>query len=442
MLLSSELIAQRYMKSLNLETNNTVPAWDNAMTRLISLEDIMLGNADDFDNGVKQYPIRHCLTHGTQAVLMVFVSLVLNRVRETGATPEGFSALVKSALYNPSLGGLHALVSKAAQEGVFAFLTEVDEFWAQEHRGSGPLQALGQLRNQLEHPKDMSREQVLGKATSLVQSLPGLLREPRIICGDSGRVFWQRSAEQYPLWPVMSFSNTGRLLAGEMDAAGELGFAEPQPEATRAWQGLWSEVRRRDTALDAPTPEEFMQRIQAAEDTIADSPSPWWLGKIWDGKGSALLVQPGEANAVPWNILAQDAATAVLSIIPDSEQSVPEAIAGRLGLKTPPGPQDLLALLPPGHRLLLQVCFPNSMPRHVLQGLLWLADLHEQSHGDRIRLIVVLDIGQVELVWAKHWDRLPDSLDDLLLPAPRSRHADLRKYYWLAERPRRLFGML
>jgi hypothetical protein len=398
-----------------------------------SLADILNGRHLP-EGGEDNQGIKYCLNSGAQEVLLLLMVAAIGRMESGNRVPAGMSALIMNNLDRPALGGLQSFFVKSHQEGLFGEDAALAEQGELEKRGKGLLGQLVRLRNELEHPKELSREQILDQGSALLQEIPPFFTSCKVHFPGDGATPFLEAGSNHDLAPMILRSSRGTITCAEFQPGTGFHFPENAVALAPEWKEIWDRLRDRDPALTEPTWPEIVRRI-----TPDSRPRqiPWWSGKAGLGKESGMLIEPCEAAETIWELESAGPALATIDLQLGDGITIPEALAKSLRLKHPLTAQQLSSLLAEGDVCRICADARGLEDRDILQHLYWAADLHELEAAGKLMVFLTITAEQLDQVWESHWDRLPDQLDQIFRKSPGGGKTDLARVFWPRKKPRR-----
>ena len=354
--------------------------------------------------------------------------------------PPGLTGRFEAAFSQPTPGKLNEFIGWCSQilpeETAPCLRTSMIE----QNKGSSWLKTMTSFRNQWAHPKDESRVTILEKVQGLLQSIPDVLLQPRLEVSNVGEVVWREEESAVVLAPFIRPIADTICFVTERASDGEWRFNSSTDHASQIFAGFWFNQRIRDPQLLDPTADEVLAKTKKHGGPF-DREFPWWSPKLLAGNAPGFIAEtiPPVANSSDSKIDADG--PLALEIELESGATVNELISAALGLAGPPSNEELMKWCDQTKQLIVLARGENLSPRDLLQVLYWLADIRDRSLSPKLKLVISRSSDQLEADQEVLWDRLPDNLDSILQPPPKSKRAGLQDYLWPADQPKRLFGL-
>ena len=368
-------------------------------------------------------------------LLCAAVGVLTCAIARQPAIPAGMAGRLTAGLHQPSSGGLRDLGRYLAEQAaLLPAVRGLAGFMLIESADDGWLGKTVILRNRIAH--DPASDAIRAELATHLQRAPDLDRIGRIIRTEvDGRVCWVEGEERCPLDPV--FIERDGFLSWWSRVDRDTGEATRSDGETLGptFSAFWRDLRRRDPALEDPTPDDF--RAKALDHIVpaaADAPVWWAVGAIRRRGPDRFLVEPDVLDAAIPGCELRLVLDAGDSASPDMGRS----LADLLGLAKRPGVAELASLASARSGITMLAIEAENLPsRGFLRLLEWLTDLADIRSKDLPgRLVILVGRPASRLVEDDEilFERLPSGIEQTLRLKPHATHLRLIDFQWLLQR--------
>jgi hypothetical protein len=381
--------------------------------------------------------IRWLFQFGLQKMLLYQIGVhVAAAVHHKNVAP-GLCAQFENSASRPVLGKLHQFYLWLLGRPGCPALAEHEASSREARRFQ--LDWMGRmiaLRNQWQHPKDKTPEEIMEMARPVAADIDRVLAEhddAALEAMDSGELISSSGSCRHRLDPFVFYTNGIVEVFSEYDpTTGSLLYSVPYPQSLDRFERIWPECRGLDMNLESPSLADLKQKSRAlfAKRHYAGEP-PAWLGDFLNRPEVGRLIGLGVLDGILAGLASID--KDILAFDLDLAEGVLplESLAEAAGLALPLSLRQWEAMSSGGKSLLILGLRAGELnSRSFLRILYFLADVAESASKGSIRILIERDLDQLSSDQEKLWDRLPENLAALLRRPHGSKGHDLKDYLW------------
>lgn len=384
------------------------------------------------------------LTAGLQDLLSGIAACFIAEMIRRNRIPAGFCGRFQTAFYNAAAGRILDFLLWLAKRHDEQSPSKLSAYLAShEKKDDGWLKTAVRLRNQWYHPSDQSPESILRQTEQHLDNIPDFSEFGRYEVSGNNGVYWSSERENVRLSPFLYYCDDSIQVFKGFDAPDKIILPASLPDLEKEFSIIWYSARVLDEALVNPVEIDIhrkAKRRSASCSSVADR--PWWYAHLWKSTAVGFLISPGAGDAMlACGDLGNKVKPTCVKLKLTGDQLPEDVFAGHLGLARAPKPNELVTFSSKDNPLVILLDADSLNPQQFLKVCFWLADIQETGRFEHLRILVERSPERLEGDQEKLWDRLPDRIDQLLHPPPRSGKEKLADFFWPSTRPKRFLGI-